>query len=51
MQMAGELDALDFSPEQERLVQESREEYRRSPDSFITIDELERRLKSPTPEP
>jgi len=44
LQRVSELDALDLSPEQERVVQERREEYRRSPDSFITIDELERRL-------
>ncbi len=49
LQRVSELDALDLSPEQERLVQERREDYRRSPDSFITIDELERRLKSSSP--
>ncbi len=49
LQRVLELDELSLTPEQEILIQERREQYRESPDSFLTIEELEQRLKTSGP--
>jgi hypothetical protein len=41
-----ELDELPLSSEQENIIQERRKQYGQAPDSFLTIDELERRLSA-----
>jgi uncharacterized protein Smg (DUF494 family) len=46
IQRAIELEEPILTSEQAQLVAERLEQYRRSPESFITIDELEKRLNS-----
>jgi uncharacterized protein Smg (DUF494 family) len=45
---AMELDDAPLTPQDEKLVRERLAEYRRSPESFISVDELEKRLRSPS---